>query len=304
MSSHFKLPFINPFRFVKYGVEDAVHFDDDWSCSLRAHYERDVRYKQKWVKSKTTKLQCESSIYPDNLIVYNVNRAVVYNYMWTPVFVGVNYTIYECEVDFSSLADGVYFLYQFVGFNTSLEWELISEPIDVRASWSNTLQITYKHSYNDYDVAWTTGIEMLFIIEAGIKELTPERDRTAHISQTADVTTLWGVPSRSFKLLVGLAPGVAEWVIDLLNRIFLCDYISINGMRYQNPEGAKWEIQRVKGYPLVGAQIDIVPEFNNMSHEFADATEIAAGIVTAYNIETAFFGPGALVPITDIEEQS
>lgn len=303
MANHFKIPLLNPFKFIPHTDTPGIHFDDDWACQQIRSWELNATYKQKWIKAKTTKLQIESSIAPETLKVYNSSGVQVKTFTWSAVFTAVNYKIYECTFDISDLAEGIYFLYQRVTMG-GIDWKSISEPIHSKASWPNTVTIKYKNSFNDFDIAFTAaGIEMYFTVDAAIMDFEPERDRTSYTNQTKDVATLKAVPSRSFKFHVGEAPGVAPWIIDMLNRIFCCDYISIESKQYQTAEGSKWDINRVKGYPLIGASIELVEAFNNQSLEFADTTPLAEGIVTAYEIETDFFGPSAIVPVTDIETQ-
>ena len=241
---------------------------------------------------------------PETLKVLSKHGAVVKAFTWSAVVTEIAYKIYETTFDISDLAEDVYYLYQRVAFG-SIDWKYISEPINSKAAWDRTHLITYKNSFNDQDVAWTaTGIEMKFRCEMDIQDYEFFRDRAAYINQTRDLSNLSGIPYNGAKLIIGDAPGVAPYVVDILNRIFCCDSIDYEGLKIQSDEGSKWEVNRIKGYPLIGAQIDIVPAVNKTSQQSADTTPLSSGIVMAYNIETAFFGPGSLVPVTDIEEQS
>lgn len=300
MANHFKIPLLWPFKMVPSTSTPGIHFDDAWACEQIKSFERQVYYKQKWKKADTTTLVIESSLAPTALKVYNRERTIVKSINWTAAYTAINYTIYTLTFDISDLAEGVYYIYQRATFG-SIDWKSISEPIHSKASWSNTLLFTFKNSFNDQDVPWTLGFDMKFRCEAGIMDFNPERDRAAYVNQSRDVTNLSGIPYRSFKLYIGKAPGVAPWVVDVLNRIFCCDSIDINGKKYQSDDGSKWEVTRAKGYPLIGASIDIVEAVNSSSLEFADTTPIAPGILIAYHMETGFFGDGALVQVTDIE---
>jgi hypothetical protein len=76
-------------------------------------------------------------------------------------------------------------------------------------------------------------------------------------------------------------------------------------MQYQAAPETEIEKTFIKGNRMMGGKLDIVPAFNNDSLVLTNAGVLVGrpGIVTAYNIETAFFGPGSLVPILDIEIQ-
>lgn len=310
MASHLKISFLWPFKMVPQSTSAGIHFDDDWSLNQIKSFERRVYYKQKWQKSDTTKLQIESSILPDSLKVYNPERQLAKEFAWTAVFTTVAYKIYEVEFDISDLSDGVYFLYQRVAFASAIEWIAISEPVHVKTEWKNTLGFRYKHSFNDYDVAFTTGLEFFFRCEGCIPptSITPKRDATEFVSQNSNTELLKGYPARQFVLHIGGTDrdnGLAPWVTDLMSRIFSCDTVYINDKRYSANPGADFKNSPIKGYPLLASSLEIVESRNPSSLEFADTEGLAeglAGIVTAYNIETSFFGPGALVPVIEVEE--
>lgn len=299
--NHLKIPFLLPFKFVPNTSSPGVHLDDSWACEQIRDFERKVYYRQKWNKADTTPLQIESSIAPEDLKVYNQQRVVVKSLPWQSIFSYLSYGIYEVTVDLSDLPNGVYYLYQRVNL-LSVDWKAVSEPIETKEKWLNTELINYKHSFNDYDVAFSTGISFNFRCEAGIMDMEPQRNATEYTNQSRNVVLLSAVPSRVFKLLVGTAPGVPIYIVDILNRIFDCDTVSISGKRFAANPGSEWKLTRVRGYPLVGAELEIVEAENLSSLNFADTNPLAPGIVTAYNIETTFFGQGAIVPITEVEE--
>lgn len=311
MINYVKIPLVSPFKFVPSVADAGQHFDDDWACRRIKDFERQKYYAQKWPRDRTSKFQITSTIAPEDLFVLDTNGEVVKNLAWTLVASGAtSYNFYEVEVDLSDLPEGRYFLY-LVATLLSFNKEALSEPIDSKDSHSNLMEFKYKNSFNDFGVAWTANdIEMTFYCEAGITNFSPDRDRTSFINQSKNVDTLKATPGRTFRLTVGEAGGVAEWVIDLLNRIWCCDSIKLahppNWVQkaYQSTEGSKWEITRVKGYPLIGGELEIAEQFNNDSMEMSDTAELTPGFVTSFNIETAFFGPGATVPIEDLESNS
>lgn len=297
--NHFKIPFLSPFKFVPATSSPGVHFDDAWACEQIKSFEKQAFYKQKWVKADTTPLQVESSIAPETLKLYDSNGVVVKTFSWTEKYAAVDYKIYETTFDVSDMAEGIYYLLQQVTIG-AINWKAITEPVHVKTAWPNTMLFRYYNSYNRDDVAWTTGLQMQFRCEAGIMDFNPEAEITDYINQSHDREIIDGVPSRSFKLYIGDERGVAPWVVDLLNRIFLCDFVAIEEKEYCR--AGKWEIVRQKNYPLIGASMEIVPGQNLTSLEFADTTPLAPGIVMAYSFETGFFGEGPTVPIIEVEE--
>lgn len=301
MPKNSRIPLLNPFKFVPNQKEKGLHFDDDWWCRQIRDWEMRVQYVQKWQRGDHTKLQMESRIAPKPMLIYNMQSEVVKEIEWQAVFNNSLTSFYELDFNVDDLPDGRYCNYQEVSL-LEINEQYISEPYDLRDKHYNTRWITYTNTYNDWDVAFTTGVEFGFRCEMDIMDPDFKRERSAYANQRRRVHTTSGTPYRSFKLYVGDARGVAPWVVDLLNRIFVCNEIRIDGKQYESDLESEFEVTRAKGYPLIGASIDIV-EVDDRASSFGATNELAPGIVTAYNIETAFFGAGTLVPITDIEKE-
>jgi hypothetical protein len=312
MAQFVNIPFLNPFKFVPDTNPMGVHLDEAWASVQIRRYETRVHYRQKWVKSDTTKLQLESTIAPEPLKVIGVDGLVKKSITWTAVYTGVQYSIYELTFDISDLPEAVYFITQRVTL-AAIDWRWISEPIDSRTAWPGTQLYRYKNSYNTEGVAFSTGVEFTFRCESAIppNEMTPKRERATAVSQSRNVRTLSGTPYRTYQLHVGQAPesghflGVAPWVLDLLNRIFILDYITIDGKRFESNTDSEWEKVFHKQYPLVAGSIEIVEAFNNagISAATTDGTTLIPGLVVAYDIEDSAFGGSNTISVTDIETQ-
>lgn len=310
MSNYLNIPFLSPFKWVPHTLTPGIHFDANWAYQQIKSWELKRGYYQKWKRSITTKIQITATIPPDDVKVYDINQQLIKTFVWTIAGVGVgNEKCYETTVDFTDVAnDGVYFMYQ---KNTllSVNFEAITEPILLKDNHSNLLLFSYKNSFNAHGMVWTTNIEQHFMCEAAVCDFNPDGDRNTFVDQVHNVKTLSGFPFRTFKLEVGEAPGVAPWVIDLLNRIFYCDRVILGepggpvGIQYERPEGSKWDISRIRGYPLIGGRTDILPAQNVDSLQFIDVDPIAPGIIVAYNLDQGLFGTTTnIVHITDFEQ--
>ena len=64
--NYFNLPKALPFKFVNKAMTGS-HFDDKWFMFQIRDFEVKAKYNQKWVKSRTTRLQCEGTLAPDSL---------------------------------------------------------------------------------------------------------------------------------------------------------------------------------------------------------------------------------------------
>lgn len=298
-----------PFQFIKWKsnntLQDSIHFGENLMCHhIRENQIRAI-YKQKWQRSETTKLQCESSIFPDPLRIVNKYGVVLKSIPWVSVFNAGTYNIYELIFDVTDQPDGTYFIYNNIELG-GLKWEILSEPIEVAEKWSNTLSYRYKNSYNKDDVAWTTGLECLFRCESAIDGWEPDTERTNYINQIKSQTLVDGISSDQHTLYVGDHrigfPRVADYIVKKLDIIFTQDHVYIHNKQFNIKSGNGFKINRNPDYPLISATAEIVPSNNLQSVEFSDSTPLFPGIVTAYNIETGWFGPAATVPVLEVEE--
>lgn len=308
MANYINIPIIWPFKMLPVVLgTPGIHFDDSWTFEQRKTWQSKTRYFQKWVKSEKTFLQIESSVAPDPLKILNVDRSIAKSINWVAKVVATGYTIYELEFDVTDLTtDRKYFNYQKIE-GGPIKWEAISECIWVKDNWPETIAFKYKNSYNSQDVAWSTGIEMLFRCEAWISPLIePKRVRSDYTNQKRNVETLSSVPYRIFKLYIGGTSqdiGVPPWVIDLMNRILSCDSVEMSGKKYQSDAGSEWEIGKTNTWSLMTGIIDIVESKAQNSLHFNDDTTAGKSILVVYQIKTKFFGGEQLVQVTDSETQ-
>lgn len=291
-----------PFWFVKNPEVKSVHFDEGWSCKKIRLNQVNAIYKQKWNKATTTMLQIESSLVPASLKVLSRTNLQLKEFLWTAATSGVGYVVYQTIFDVSDLDDQDIFLYQDAG----VLGEAISEPISIAVSHENVLLYQYKNSFNKEDTAWTTGLTLSFFCESDIQDYEPKVEKNDFVNQVHDTTLIDGTTYREFQLKIGDTKngrsGVAEYVLEILNKIFNCDSVLINGIGYTAKTGSEIKVTRVPTYPLVGGTLDITPSKNTGSLEFQDMSPQMNAIVTTYNIETGFFGPAAIVPIIEVEE--
>lgn len=303
MSNYLNIPKVLPFKFLPNTATPGIHIDDDWAYNQIRNYETRAYYFQKWIRAYTTKLQVTTTIAPESLKLLDSTRAVVKSFAWTLAGVGAGgENAYECTFDVTDVAtDGVYFLYIKCEL-LSVKFEAISEPIHIKNSHRNVRPWVYKHSENDFGMVWTTGIQMTFMCESDIPPTSyrPDRDRNSYVNQTHDVATIQAYPFQVAKLLIGEATGVAPYIPDIANRILCCDNVKFSGLQIETPENGKLDINEIKGYPLVGASIDVMPARNSSSLQLI-TEDLIPGVVTTYNLNTNFFGTANTVTITEIE---
>lgn len=303
MSNHLNIPKLWPFKMLPNTATPGEHFNDDWARNQIRNWERRVFYNQKWIRSYTTKLQITSTIEPESLKLVDINGAEVKAFAWTLVGAGPGTeNAYNCTYDVTDVAtDGLYFLYLKAEL-LAVKFEAISEPIEIKNTHRNVRPFVYSHSKNEFGVIWTLLESMTFMCESDMpaNEYTFERDRNSYVDQVHNVTTLSAYPYNTAKLLIAEPTGVAPYIIDIVNRILCCENVVYNGLRIESNEGAKWEIAKVKGYPLIGGAIDVVPAKNLTTLQFNNI-DLIPGFVMMYNINANFFGEDNVVIITEFE---
>lgn len=305
MSNYLNIPKVLPFKFYPNTATPGIHFDDDWACNQIRSFEKRALYAQKWIRSYTTKLQITSTIEPQSLKLLDYKGFTVKSFVWTIVGTnGAGENVYECTYDVSTgvATDGYYYLYQKCEL-MSIVFEAISEPIWIKNTHRNVRPWVFRHSENAFGVIWTTGIKMTFMCESDIpaSEYNFERDRNAYVDQVHNVSTLSAYPFNTAKLYIGEAPGVAPYIVDIANRILCCDTVHFADLQIETTENAKWEVNRQRGYPLIGASIEVTPAHNLTSLQLSDIDPITPGVVMVYNIDTNFFGDGTVVRMTEFE---
>jgi hypothetical protein len=148
---------------------------------------------------------------------------------------------------------------------------------------------------------------MIFCCEGCIpaNQMVPKRNATSYANQDNRVKVLSAVPYRLHQLYVGGTKqdlGVAPYVLDIANRIMDHDSVYVNGMAYVANVGSEWKKTDVADFPLVTGALDIVESGNLSGLQFSDTTPLAPGLVTGYDLDTAIFGGGTVVPILEIQE--
>jgi hypothetical protein len=255
MDPIFQIAPANPIRFIPEGESDLFLINQENKC-----------YFQKWKNTDSTKLQILSD-FPDITIDirdYNTNEIVLsLNVAEIPInLIGQTFKCYEVLFDFSLLTDGQYYAELTYSSISTDPVTLFSEPFDVQADHPGTMLFKYTNSENNYSIIFDTDIEFDFRVEGTIKEFTPVSDDVIYNDQKRNVTLLNSVPYRSWKLYIGNAPGLPDWVLDKVNRIMSVDQKNIDDVDFEKVEGEKWEQVRQVEYPFSGMSIEIMPVEN------------------------------------------
>jgi len=293
MPQYFYISKANPITFYQVGVpavagKNFIHLDEDWFSKQIMSWEQEIAYYQKWQKTDTITLQVRSEYSNIRLDLIDCHGAVVKTENFvkkTTSIVGQLWSTYEVNMQLADVDEGIYYLLITV-VGTTLQF--LSEPQDVALLHEDTLLYSYKHSTNNLDVIFDTGVVLGFRAETIISDYAPGNVQAVYEDQTLNLVELSATPFDTFKLKLGGPYGVPPWVAKKVNIIFCNDFVLLDGMQYVRADGGKLEPNRAELYPMAGWSMDIRPASNAFSGIYD--TTFDDVVAVAYNIEGNTFG--------------
>lgn len=301
MPQYFYISKANPVTFYQVGVppvagKNFIHLDEDWFSAQIHSWEQEIRYFQKWQQTDTITLQVRSEYSSIRLDLIDCHGTVVEteDFVLRPTsIVGQLWSTYEVNMQLADVDEGLYYLLITV-VGTTLQF--LSEPQDIALLHEDTLLYGYKHSTNNLDVIFDTGVQFGFRAETIISDYAPGNVQTVYEDQTLNLVELSATPFDTFKLKLGGSYGVPPWVAKKVNIIFCNDFVLLDGMQYVRADGAKLEPNRAELYPMAGWSMDIRPASNAFSGIYD--TTFDDVVAVAYNIEGNTFGTTNGLPST------
>lgn len=314
MSNFLYIPYSNSVRFYELSpVELPQYLSRDFydyphlTQNADKPWLNQVIYKQKWQTSDTTYLQFESNFAPiqvqmincqgDVLLTQNATQKRVNKYM-------PGYYVYEIALSWASFNSGTYFIKIIPSGGSKVQ---ISEPQLIAETHKNTKLIEYRNSRYHGDVIYETGIRFGFRVEATFGFLNPGSENVLYEDQKLNPTVLSSRSFRSFPLNIGGSKGCPDWVFDLINIIFTCNDVTIDGKSYAKTEDGKFEFKTEDRYPLRGAIMQIREGINRGSRIVSVDVDTNKRLTVLYQIDGTIYGDlsvqagSNLVPIISSE---
>lgn len=258
------LPHINPIKLVQqnYLLPNPYHqrpFDETLFAEQIYSFQEERDYYQTFQAGDTIYFQAVSDFgavqarlinCSGDILVTGVTTAITNTFYTTPNIA------YGCTINLTGVTTGYYYVQAVVGVG-SLEIRLISEPIYIDTDIENTILFEYTHNKNAYGAIFQNKETFHFRCPAILTDFQPGVNEIVFEDQPANVVRLSSTPFRSYKLIIGDAYGVPDWVADKINRIFGMDKIWLDGQQFVRADGAKLERNGNRLYPMAGWTLEV-----------------------------------------------
>jgi len=255
----FRIPTLNPLPFYNPDLVVPAQYNNR---PFADKVGEDCYYIKRQRTDTAVKMQIISD-YADvelNFYVFHT-REFALNVPFAPIGIpitGATFKGYECTIDFSDLAEDIY--YGEITYTDENDNVIIwrTPPIDVKNEHLDTILFEYTDVVNRLGVIFDTKIEFNFRVEGILRNYQPSSSDEDYVDQKYNSISLNSIPYRVFDLFIG-AFGVQQypdWLIEKLNFIFACKLKKIEGEYYNKADGAKFEVTRPtqkddRGYPKI-----------------------------------------------------
>ncbi|MDP4151197.1 MAG: hypothetical protein Q8943_17455 [Bacteroidota bacterium] len=231
-----------------------LNMDQDLFKNRHGDWTDSSDYAALWLQSDTIKLQ---------ILSYGLGPVVAQLYDWTDKLVNTfnfalaaspaisaPFSLYEVSIPLAAIAQNVYYFKIVAGAGLNIA-KMRSEPIRVMPSWPlRTLLLEYTNTDNDQDTMFDTGFSPSIRVEGWIDNFNPEGVYSSFADQQQDFVVIKGIPYRKYKLNVGINPGIPDYMIDQIARIFLLDTVKVNGVQLTRAAAdTQFEANRTPGQP-------------------------------------------------------
>ena len=315
MDNFLYIPFINPVKFfdpaqTNLDAYRTKHFDDyDFKDRLYP-WQSNEDYDRIWQTSDIIKLQFESTFDPIIVKLLDENQNAV---ITLPALIGLpnkflaNCHSFEVEMSLAGLPTGCYRVQILAGTGDESKTLLSGCQYISDTLVENTMLLEYFNSRFHEDVIFETGIKFQARVHGNIGLLDPGQKNEQYKDERYNPALLSSKTIRQWPVFFGDEFGLPDDMIDLLNRIWSCDNVSIDGTAFGLADGSKFEFTEIEGYPKRGVKLVVEEGINRHSRIFAINTDTTKKLLTTIIVEAKVFGDMSnlgsanTVPVINIE---
>jgi hypothetical protein len=288
----------NPLHFVKYDATPAsgYHFADiydDWQKNRFPRYRvYQPDYAQPWQTNDTINLQVVSngvgslqvqviSIYTGQVVDIKAFSPVAGAPVTTPN------QLQQVSIPLSGYPVGQYW------FGLFADGALvgISEKIDLRVDWPNTIKCEYDGSQDKIDFYFSTGIQLMIRVQGELLPWSADSEVDNYEDENGDYQLTRGVPLKTRMVQFGGEDGlIADWMSLKMNQITLLENFRAEGIHLTRDNNSKWEPDDFgQGVPEFLIKIEMILAENQTGTTFSTPGDEDINAVT-FTLDATAFG--------------
>jgi hypothetical protein len=314
MDNFLYIPFINPVKLVErtpavLAKYFSRHFEDFLFKERLYEWQQPEDFKQVWQTTDIINLQFESTF--DPIIVELVNK-YGQPVITLPALIGLpnkflpNTFSYQVELSLASLQTGCYWIRVTAGTGNGKKVLMSGAQYVSEEQIANSICLEYWNSRFHEDVVFETGIKFQVRMPGHFGFLLPGSKTEQFKDELYNPAILSSRSFRQWPLYFGDEFGLPDDIVDLLNRIWTCNNVLVDGKPFGSVDG-RFEFVPVDRYPKRGVKLNVEEGINRRSKIFAVETDTTKKLMATVIVDAKVFGDisnqgsSNAVPITNIE---
>lgn len=220
-----------------------------------------VQWSQPWQQSDTINIQIQADTPGLRLCLVDCREVEIASAILTQRITNwkePNLNTYEATLPLQFVEEGYYYL----TIKDSVNIYVVSDRIHVKEYWQNSIYLQYHHRKNKGDLAFDTEISFYIRVMSVLQDFQPGSDDTVYLDQYRNTTVLSSTPFRTYKMIIGDAFGVPDYIADKINRFFGLSHVFLDNIQFAKAEGSKMERNGDRKYPFAGWTIEIIEAVN------------------------------------------
>lgn len=300
----------NSLHFVEYNFQKSQKYqnfelDEEWFEGRNSSWLLNPSYTQKFQRGDVIIDQIVTNgISSLNLKMYRCSDLKLVNtFVYNPVSpapIVQPDIVMECQIDFSLFPEDKYFFIFSSLLPSGFEKvSAISEMIETRNEWSNTILIESSSTLNKPDFFFATGAKTILRVEGIVKKLQPNISSISSRQEDGNTDLLYSQITKQRFIRFGTAYGLPDYLYLKVAAASVLDDLFIEGVGYSLQDDNKIEpSEDVNGHPLYYYQVLFSLRINKTGGTFAAAPGANVnGVVLVVDPEAFGLPSGSLTKI-------
>jgi hypothetical protein len=288
----------NPLHFVRYNFTPPAGYHiadlyDDWQKNRYPTWAAQPDYVQKVQKGDPLPIQFSTNGVSglQLLMVSCTTGLTVDTIVFNPVpglVAPLPIVIQQCDINTNAYPEDQYW-FAVVASGTIVA---ITEKVDLRTDWPDTLKIEYGGSKDTIDYYFSTGIQPMIRVQGQLLPLQQGAEVEVYEDEEGDYEMTRGVPTDFREIQFGNQFSlISDWMARKLNSITLLSNWRVEGTQYTRYSDSKWDKQDFGvGVPEVMVKMAITLGAHQLGVNISTPGD--SGIqTTAYVLDATAFGP-------------